>query len=375
MRITHILPALTKGGAEKVAVDLCNLAVAEGHEVAIVAAVPVDPRLLEDQIDKRIKLHFVAPKGSGKAVAYVAMIPWLIRNWHWLGQQDVLHCHLTYAALMGSAASFYRRLRRNRKPAIVETFHGVGMPIKSWQRRLTAIQAVRRDAFALMAHDSYWDDFARDHPALPVAVIANGISLDICKASEEEKQAYRRSCNIPDGAKVIGTVGRLRAERNPMATVAVFAAAARRLPEDVHFLFAGDGPLTEAVGASGADLGIGDRLHLPGLAIQPSVAASVIDVYISVNVGDITGVAGLEAAALGVPVIAWQAIAGRPYRNTDWIWSDNDPEKVGLKAAELLLDPAAASLMAERQSAHVRANHGAETMLQSYMELYRRAGA
>jgi len=375
MRITHILPALTKGGAEKVAVDLCNLAVGEGHDVSIVAALPVDPVLLQDQIDARVKLHFVAPKGSGKATAYAAMIPWLIRNWHWLRQQDVLHCHLTYAALMGSAASLYRRLRLAGKPAIVETFHGVGMPIKGWQRRLTAIQAKRRDGFALMARDSYWDDFARNHPTLPVAVIANGISLDIAEASAEEKQAYRRSCNIPDGAKVIGTVGRLRAERNPMATVAAFAAAARRLPEDVHFLFAGDGPLAEAVGESGRELGIGDRLHLPGLAIQPSVAASVIDIYISVNVGDITGVAGLEAAALGIPVIAWQAIADRPYRNTDWIWSAHDPEKVGFKAAELLLDPAAAALMAARQSAYVRANHGAETMLKSYMELYRRAGA
>ena len=70
MKITHLNPALTKGGAEKVLVDLANLAARQGHEVSIVSAIAVDPVLLQDQVDPRVKLHFVCPIGGDKNAAY-----------------------------------------------------------------------------------------------------------------------------------------------------------------------------------------------------------------------------------------------------------------------------------------------------------------
>lgn len=373
MKITHLNPALTKGGAEKVLVDLANLAVSRGHEVSIVSAIAVDPALLQDQVDPRVKLHFVCPQGSTKWAAYRAMLPWMLRNWHWLGQQDVVHCHMTYGALLGSAL----RLRRGggAKPKIIETFHGVGMPIRPWQRSLASIQAARRDGYALMAEDEYWANFARTHPSLPLAIIPNGIAIDQPESSEAERLAYRRDAGIPDGAPVIGTVGRLRAERNPFATVAAFAEASRLLGPDVHFLMAGDGPMAEAVRQEGNRLGLGERLHLPGLAVKPWVAASVIDVYVSMNVGPITGIAGLEAAAAGVPVIALQATADYADGNTDWIWSDPDPIRVGEEAARLLQSPVERQATATRQAAHVRAHHSADAMLDAYFALYQQAGA
>jgi glycosyltransferase involved in cell wall biosynthesis len=375
MKITHLNPALTKGGAEKVLVDLANLAVAQGHEVHIVSAIAVDPRLLQEQVDPRVKLHFVCPFGSGKARAYGAMLPWLARNWHWLEQQDVIHCHMTYGALLGSAIRLRPSVAGSHRPRIIETFHGVGMPIRPWQRSLAALQAAAcRDGYALMAEDDYWREFANGHPLLPLAIIPNGIS-DPPKSTKAEQLAYKRAAGIPDGAPVIGTVGRLRAERNPFATVAAFAEAARHLGSDVHFLMAGDGPMEEAVRQEGNRLGLGERLHLPGLAVQSWVTAAVIDVYVSMNVGPITGIAGLEAAAAGVPVIALQATADYVDGNQDWIWSDPDPIRVGAEAARLLQAPAERAAMAKQQAAHVRAHHSADAMLDAYFALYERAGA
>jgi hypothetical protein len=207
MKITHLNPALTKGGAEKVLVDLANLAAARGHEVSIVSARQVDPALLEDQVDPQVKLHFVRAEGGGKYGAYAAMLPWLARNWHWLSQQDVVHCHMTYGALLGSAIRLRRALAGADKPKIVETFHGVGMPIRPWQRTLAAMQAKRRDGYALMAEDDYWAAFTKANPQLPLAIIPNGIALPPA-SSETERRAYRREAGVPDGAPVIGTIGR-----------------------------------------------------------------------------------------------------------------------------------------------------------------------
>lgn len=375
MKITHLNPALTKGGAEKVLVDLANLAVSQGHDVSIVSARAVDTALLQDQVDPRVKLHFVTERQTGKGASYAAMLPWLARNWSWLREQDVVHCHLTYGALLGSAIRLRRSIAGSTKPRIVETFHGVGMPIRPWQRSLAALQAAAcRDGYALMAEDDYWRDFADGHPFLPLAIIPNGIA-DPPKSSKAERLAYRREAGIPDGAPVIGTVGRLRAERNPFATLAAFAEAARLLGPEVHFLIAGDGPMTEEVRAEGNRLGLGDRLHLPGLAVQPWVAAAVIDVYVSMNVGPITGIAGLEAAAAGVPVIAVQATADYGAGNSDWIWSDPDPLKVGAEAARLMEAPAERNALGKRQAEHVRGHHSAQAMLADYLKLYAQAGA
>lgn len=375
MKITHFNPALTKGGAEKVLVDLANLAVQRGHQVAIVSALAVDAALLQDQVDARVKLHFVCQGGSSKYAAYASMLPWLWQNWSWLSQQDTVHCHMTYGALLGTALRFRRWLAGNKMPRIIETFHGVGMPIRPWQRTLAAWQAAGRDGYALMAEDEYWGAFAAAHTKLPLAIIPNGIVTDLPEVSSAERSAYRREAGIPEGASVIGTVGRLRAERNPFATVATFAEAARQLGPDVHFLIAGDGPMADAVQAEGDRLGLGGRLHLPGLAVKPWVAAAVIDVYISMNVGPITGIAGLEAAAAGVPVIAVQATTDYTGGNRDWIWSDPDPVRVGTEAARLMKSPAERQQLAATQAAHVRAHHSAGAMLDAYLALYAKAGA
>ena len=375
MKITQLNPALTKGGAEKVLVDLANIAVHNGHEVSIVSARAVDPALLQDQIDPSVSLHFVTERDSGKGASYAAMLPWLARNWHWLSQQDVVHCHLTYGALLGSALRFWRSIKGGAKPRIVETFHGVGMPIRPWQRTLAALQAAAcRDGYALMAEDEYWREFSKGHPFLPLAVIPNGIAVPP-KSSKAERLAYRREAGIPDTAPLIGTVGRLRAERNPMATLAAFAEAARLIGPDVHFLIAGDGPMTEAVRAESGRIGLGERLHLPGLAVEPWVAAATMDIYVSMNVGPITGIAGLEAASAGIPVIALQATADYAVKDGDWIWSDPDPAKVGAEAARLMNSPKERAALGKRQAGYVKQNHSAKAMSDAYMELYARAGA
>ena len=374
MKIVHVVPALTKGGAEKVLVDLANHMAGQGHEVAIVAAFPVDRALLADQIDPKVELLLIADRPS-KLRAYGGLPFWLLKHRKWLMSRDVVHCHLTYAALFGSALRILRGLSRKGGPRIVETFHGVGMPIKGWQRRLSASLAKRRDGFALMAEDDYWAAFAARNSRLPVAIIPNGIPTGLPAPSAAAVEAYRAEAGIPAGAKVIGTVGRLRAERNPIAMVAAFAAAAKVVPEDTRFLIAGDGPMTEAVREEGDRVGLGERLLLPGLALKPLVTIAAIDVYLSINVGPITGIAGLEAAAAGKPVIALQALPEHQLTEADWIWSSADPEKVGAEAARLLANPAEAAALGERQRAHVEARHSVGAMAKAYEELYARAGA
>ncbi|AQR75537.1 glycosyltransferase [Sphingomonas sp. LM7] len=375
MKITHIIPALTKGGAERVLIDLANEAAAAGHDVTVVLGAPVAPELGQAMLRPDVRIRFISQSFS-KLARYGRLPVWLAGNWRWLREQDVVHCHLTLAAILGTGIGWLRRLSGSSRPVVVETFHGVGMPIKWRQLALTTALARGRDGFALMAQDSHWSRFAERNPALPIAIIPNGVAISGSVPDTAAVAAYRQQIGVPESARwIVGTIGRILPERNPLATVAAFAEAARLLGDDVHFLMGGSGSMLEEVRAAGDAAGLGARLHLPGLVVEPRFALALMDVYVSMNVGPITGIAGLEAAAAGVPVIAVQALADYRRAPGDWIWSDPDPTQVGAEAARLLRDGADRAATGQRQKAHVLAHHSAAHMMHAYEDLYARARA
>jgi glycosyltransferase involved in cell wall biosynthesis len=366
MRIVHFLPPLTKGGAERMAVDLANHAARNGHDVTIVASYPVAPELLADAISPNVEVRYVTKRPS-RLAKYLALGPWLAANRDWLLSRDVIHCHLTYGAIAGSGI---KMTRRGRRPIIVETFHAVGMPIPSWKRELAAMLASGRDGFVLMAEDDYWRQFRAMHPKLPVRIIPNGVAPPKRLPTKAEVDDYRAAVGIPKGVRVVGTVGRLVEGRMPTKMVEVFAAIDRRGRSDVHFFMGGEGDLAETTRQHAKALGLGERVHLPGLVKKPFTAIGLIDLYVSINVGAITGIAGLEAAACSKPVIALQTREDYSQAKDDWIWSSPDPAEVAAEAARLLDDPEARKRLGAAQAERVRAEHSDAAMSAAYEKFY-----
>jgi len=376
MNIVHVIPAFTKGGGERVAVDLANHAAAHGHRVTFVAAFPVDPGLLLHALREDVDVRYVASAADGSLLRYAKLLPWLLRNRRWLGEQDVVHCHLTFGAAFGAIAWALRRLRRGCRPAIVETYHAVGMPIPRLHRWIHARLLSLRDGIAMMADDPYWRNFVRSRRAIPSALIPNGIEVDRAPVAPEDGRAYRREAGLPlPPALVLGSVGRLVPARRPDLLVETFAAVAEQAGPGVAFLLAGDGPEREAVTSLIAARGLEGRARLPGMVMRPALAFSAIDLYLTVNVGPITGVAALEAAASGLPVIAVQLLDDHEPSGEDWIWSSRDPAAVASEAVRLLEDADARAALAARQSRHVREHFTAEAMALRYEALYSAARA
>jgi glycosyltransferase involved in cell wall biosynthesis len=371
MRIVHVIPALTKGGAEKVVVDLANEAQRRGHLVSVITGYEADPRLNRDRLNPAINVQVVSQGERGKLAAYRTMLHWLWQQRDWFATIDVVHCHLSYASVLGACLKVQRKLRGQNGPAIVETYHGVGAPISAWRHRLAAKLAGTRDGFALMAEDPFWLGFIARHPELPSAIIPNGLAIEP-GPPEDEVRAWRTEQRIPAKTLVIGTIGRIRAERSPLATIAAFAVAAKALPQ-AHFVMGGDGPMTNDVRLEAERLGFGERLHLPGLVVSPMIVLANIDLYLSMNVGPTTGIAGLEAAAAGVPVIAWQSRRDYCDGANDWIWSDPDPAVVGEQLVRLMRSPGELAALADRQHAHVAAHFSVSAMEDAYEGLYDRA--
>jgi len=169
---------------------------------------------------------------------------------------------------------------------------------------------------------------------------------------------------------VIGSIGRLVPARRPDLLVEAFAKLVRITGKRLHLLLAGEGPERNRLVAQAQALGVAELVHLPGLVLDREGPLGLIDLYLTVNVGPVTGIAALEASFAGLPVIALQF--RRDYRNgaCDWIPSYADPAALAKRAAELIGDESRLRELAVSQGAFAQAHHGVESMARAYDELY-----
>lgn len=371
MKIVHFLPALVKGGAERVAVDLANKAASEGHQVTVLAAFKVDETLLRQRLYAGIDVRYITQSPVGRVKRYLVGLGWMRRNRSWLADQDVIHCHLSYAALFGAFFYLGRQISRRDGPIIVETYHAVGMPIPRWHRWLHSRLALCRDGLALMAEDEFWTKFINSHPKMPVRIILNGVDAPTDPTPMDMQRDYRAKVGVPKSCRmIVGTVGQLRPERKPALMVEVFAQMAKRLPSDVHFLLVGDGSEMKNVRAAITQNGLEGQIHTPGIALNPKDPMSVIDLYVTLNVGPITGIAALEAAFLRTPLIAYQLLPDYQPHQDDWITSYHDVQAFVDAAVHLVEDTSQRDATAQQHYNYVVANHSNDAMHNSYLKFY-----
>jgi glycosyltransferase involved in cell wall biosynthesis len=377
MKITHVIATLTRGGAERVMVDLANQQVRQGHQVSAVVGSKADEGLLRHELDPRVALEYIEQR-EGRLRRYLASLSWFFRRLTHLAEQDVIHAHLTFPAVIATALYGWRGLKVDKqRPRIIETYHAVGVAIPAWHRRLHAWMASKRDGLILMAIDDFWQTFVARHPHLPARIIPNGLAPPRLRTRDEAAVAvYRDAAGLPaDGRLVFGSIGRLVPARRPELYVPIFAKVSEAFARDVHFLMAGEGELRQSIEAQAATAGIADRLRLPGLAPDPSLPRALIDLYVTINVGPVTGLNGLEAAFAGVPVIAIQLLEHYVPNEDDWIWSSASLDAVAAEAVRLLGNAQARSVLGKRQRAYVEAHHTIAAMADAYEAFYREAGA
>lgn len=369
MKIVHILPSLARGGGERLVIELANRQASAGHEVDLLIGQWLPDPVVHDPPDGSVRLQWIAKQPSPKLALYRAGLNWVWRHRKWLGSRDIIHAHLTYGAVVASVAR--RLVSRATRPAFVETYHAVGMPIPSFHRWLHSRLASERDAVGLMVDDPYWTGFARHHPHVLTKVIPVGIEApDVQGVSPQIRRNYREALGIPPGATVVGTVSRLAPARRTDLFVAIYARIAQELGDGAHFIIGGDGPERRKVEQAIEAAGLRSRIHLTGTVQDQATVYAIMDAYITSNVGPICGVAGLQAIAAGLPTVALQLREDYVGGEGDWIWSSTDTAAVGREAARLIRFPDEADALRQRQGTYFAAQHSGSAMAEQYEQLY-----
>lgn len=156
--------------------------------------------------------------------------------------------------------------------------------------------------------------------------LGEGVDLDHFKIPTfAERQAARVRWGIPADAKVIGFVGRLIREKGAPD----FLKLCEKLKSDehVHFLVVGDPDPGNPTSLSDNEMKALDavpRMHRePWITdVRPAYAAMDVLVFLSAREG--LPVSPLEAMAMGVPVVAYDAVGTREVVPVKWLVAYGD---------------------------------------------------
>lgn len=171
------------------------------------------------------------------------------------------------------------------------------------QRLLWSFVA-RRSTGAIAITDRLEDelsDLGHRGPVLRVPNVRPGVpfrDLD----HEVQRQMLARELGLDSGELILGFVGHLVEQKDPLLALEVFEVVGQQLP-NASFLFAGDGPLSESLRSAVARSTIRDRVHVLGHRDDVPALLSGLDLLLITSRSESMAGISVEAALAGCPVV------------------------------------------------------------------------
>jgi glycosyltransferase involved in cell wall biosynthesis len=190
------------------------------------------------------------------------------------------------------------------------------------------------------------------------------------KRSELSRADAREQFDLPRDARLLGCVARLHADKQLDRIVRLIAGE-----PTWHFAIAGQGPAEPDLRLLAADLGVRERLHFVGELTSDGVATFLrgLDAFVFPSRIETFGLAAVEAAQAGVPVVANDlevlrevlAVEGEPCA----LFADaGDPKAFGAAVRLVLDDVALRTRLGARGIALIR-RYSLDKMVARYADL------
>jgi glycosyltransferase involved in cell wall biosynthesis len=218
------------------------------------------------------------------------------------GRFEIVHTHAGRAGGVGRVAA-----HRVGGSAVVHTFHGFPFnEFQSWPVRHALLATERRLAsmtdYFLTDGTFVASEAIRLKIAAPERIRATVSPIDaVPRVSAAARREARRRLGISADAEVVGTAGRLVAQKGPLDMVRAIASLAR---PDLHVVWLGDGAMRAETQRHIEKEGLGDRFLLAGERNDVSQLLPAFDVFAMSSRWEGLPCAVVEAMTCGIPVVA-----------------------------------------------------------------------
>jgi glycosyltransferase involved in cell wall biosynthesis len=286
-------------------------------------------------------------------------------------EQDVVHVHSQEAGLVGRTVAWLAGAR-----AIVYTPQVIDIRRGRWHRLYRLVErALARVTDAVVSVNEA--DRRRlmkwGLPPHKVVTIPNGIDLARFEVATDV-QGIRRALGLEAGRPLVMQVGRLSAQKDPLAFVEGAAQVVQACPE-AKFVLVGDGPLRREVAARVEELGREGWVHLAGWQPEAFRLMAAADVVTLTSRWEGMPYALLEAMAWSRPVVA-TAVNGCPEVVADGVTGllvpPGEPAAWARAVVRLLKDPARAAAMGRQGRGRVEEQFTLEGMVSRVGVVYER---
>ncbi len=196
----------------------------------------------------------------------------------------------------------------------------------------------------------------------PLVVVPNGVDVDLFR-DRPDRAAARAGLGLPAAPRLACFTGSLR----PWHGLDTAIEAMSGLPDDVHLVVAGDGPVRQELDRRAQELGLHGRVHwlgqVPHARIPLVLAACDVALapYPALQEFAFSPLKLYEYLAAGIPVVA-SSIGQIPQVLDGGRWgclaAPGDPEALVAAVTDVLHDPAAARTRAELAREYALAEHG-----------------
>ena len=370
MKICFVIPTLTGGGAERVAVTV--LGAMDGRRY--------DRTLYVFSADDGVYFDHIPP---GVRVVVATHRSWFLRLWELAAflrssRPDIVMPFLSYfvTALAVRLSGGRARVVFNQGTPTTDFLDDPDFNWGSrWRRRvfslMTRVFYGRADAVVVTSR-GVADDLISRHgvPAARIRVLHNPVDLDAITrlAADSIDDVVARD------RPVLAAAGRLAGVKNyPLMIAAVADVVARR---PVYLWILGDGPERARLEALAVDGGIGRFVRFLGFQQNPFRYVAKADVFVLTSTYEGFGNVLIEAMACGTPVVATRS-AGTVEIIKDGetgILVEHDAQSIADAVADLLASPAKREAIVTRARAGVE-QYGLPAVAARYDRLFQELAA
>lgn len=138
-------------------------------------------------------------------------------------------------------------------------------------------------------------------------MIPNGIDMERFAFDADRRVVMRKALHIPENVLVLGHIGRFATPKNHMWLVKLFAEWQTIRP-DSRLLLVGEGALWNDVRRQCEDLGVADKVLMPGGSTEPEKYYQAMDVFVFPSLWEGLPVSVVEAQANGLPCLLSEEI-------------------------------------------------------------------
>ncbi len=296
VHIALFVPDLSGGGAERVMLNLAHGFVERGINTDLVLLNAEGP--YKDKVDERINIHDL---GVARAAGSIGPLVHYLRH----QQPDALISALGQTNL---AALLAKRLSTTRIPILV-TEHQSFQPGRETGFRQRIFPRLARWLYpsgkVVAVSEGVADTMAQviGLPRQDITVIPNPVLTDDLQSLAAEP--------LPMGVRrpyVLG-MGRLTAQKNFPLLLDAFRRMAEQRP-DLNLVILGDGPDRSALEAGVRELGLQERVSLPGFQANPYPWLKGAAAFALSSDWEGLPTVLIEALALDVPVVATDCESG-----------------------------------------------------------------